>query len=564
MNGWTKRHKKAYSSSTVETKVPIILSILLILVFFWGQKANSQKGCPDCLRTAILENFSNPHAPQYEKQLEEWNKCMRQQLGEYASFDPNDPKVKQAMAKCAHLSPPEVDYMHPSSIISKLVEVLTSPCFRIALAGQRFVNSPYSPRIPEYFFRGEFEAGLSGEKDERGRDIKSRLTLELYYNGNPIELVKRWTTSSTLTSVSSQYNRMFDNPDAELRREKPIDDLLRDFERRPVSCQIDFGDKRELKPGEEVEVKLLDFRDWKGRPSKYFNRVIVEVEHGRVDGGIPVVSDPEGDRRCAFRLDDLPLTLVYTAPSEGGQSVDRITVYSSCQILDDGKVLMELTEPHTKIAEEEIKIVRPYLMTDFSTKMEALFPPDLDIDYKFTLNTEIKAMYRLVGYYEQRSTGIVSESYELISRDIKSFSGTGSAFGQEVSGDCVTTTTGSATVSRAEITSASGTLIIDYDGRSGAVREVTLQDISVELGIDGDVTTTQKCTKPPQTETSSFPFKFLVVHPDEPYVRPILDWPSFRKASGDLKSGMISGGGTEELGLWRITLKYSFRKAPDK
>jgi hypothetical protein len=454
------------------------------------------------------------------------------------------------------------------SLISRLAETLTSPCFHLQRT-DIVVPEPEAARFgskakpPEYVFEAKYEENLN-QRGADGSTVMNRLTIDLFYDGSPREQVASWSVTSGINSYTACVNRMFKNADAVMKGVRPIEALLEDFERRPVFCRIDLGDKRELKPGEEVEVKLLDFRDRKGRPSKYFNRVIVEVEHGRVDGGIPVVSDPEGDRRCAFRLDDLPLTLVYTAPSEGGQSVDRITVYSSCQILDDGKVLMELTEPNTKIAEEEIKVVRPYVMADFSTKMEAIFPPDLDIDYKFSLNTEIKAMYRLVGYSEQRSTGIVSESYELISRDIKSFSGTGSAFGQEVSGDCVTTTTGSATLSRAEITSASGTLIIDYDGRSGAVREVTLQNISVELGIDGDVTTTQKCTKPPMTDTGSFPFKLLVLPPDDPYVRPVLDWPSFRKASGDLKSGTISGGGTEELGLWRITLKYFFRKAPDK
>jgi len=572
MGDGVKRHTETYPSCKGDKRIPIILSMLLILVSSWGEKADSQRGCPDCLRTAILENFSNPHAPQYEKQLEEWNKCMRQQLGEYASFDPHDPKLKEAMAKCAHLFPPEIDYMHPSSVISKLVEVLTSPCFHIALAGpgsqptetlrldpesyKRLVNRPYLPRIPEYFFLGKFEAGLSGEKDERGRDIKSRLTLELYYNGNPIELVKRWTTTSTLTSVSSQYNRMFDNPDAELRREKPIDNLLRDFERRPVNCQIDLGDKQEIAPGEEVEIKLYDFRDEKGRPSKHFNRIIVEVEHGRIEGGFDLISSAESANRRAFSLDDLPIKLVYVLPPEKNISIDKIIVYSSCQILDDDKVPMEMTEPDRKIAEKQIKIVRPDLTADYTARLEFLMFPE-GWEGRFEINTMIRATYRLSSRVE--SSGRISEVYELTSSSLLSCSGQGSLYYKEVSGNCVTTWQGKSSLSGAKIKEPESLLIIDYDAKSGSVQKVKLSNFAFKADIDGDITFTQVCTNPPRTYTASTPFKVLVNPGDEPFTA-VYDWPGFQQASGHLKSGIISGGGSEILGPWRLTLSYTLHK----
>jgi len=574
MGGGVKRPKKTYSAFKGDKRVPIILLMLLILVSSLGQKADSQKGCTDCLRTAILETFSNPHAPQYEKQLEEWNKCMRQQLGEYASFDPNDPKLKEAMVKCAHLFPPEIDYMHPSSVISKLVEVLTSPCFRIALAGpgsqrteplrldpesyERFVNRPYLPRIPEYFFLGKFEAGLSGERDERGRDIKSRLTLELYYNGNPIELVKRWTTTSTLNSVSSQYNRMFDNPDAELRQEKPIDNLLRDFERRPVSCQIDLGGKQEVAPGEEVEIKLYDFRDEKGRPSKHFNRIIVEVDQGIIEGGFDLISSSESENRRAFSLDDLPIKLVYVLPPEKKTSVDKITVYSSCQILDDDKVPMEMTESDRKIAEKQIKIIRPDLTADYTARLEFLmFPEEWEEAAKFEINTRIRATYRLNSRHE--SSGRISEVYELTSSSLLSCSGQGSLYYKEVSGNCVTTWQGKSSLSGAKITEPDRFLIIYYDAKSGSVQKVNLPNFGFRADIAGDITSTQVCTNPPSTHTASIPFKVLVNPGDEPFPA-VYDWPAFQQASGHLKSGIISGGGSEILGPWRIILSYTLHK----
>lgn len=454
------------------------------------------------------------------------------------------------------------------SVLSRLAETLTSPCFHLQrtdiglpeLEAARF-GSKAEP--PEYVFEARYEENLN-QREADGSVVNSRLTIDLYYDGAPRERVASWSVTSGINSYTACVNRMFTNSDAVLKGVRPIEALLEDFERRPISGRIDLGAKRELRPGEEIKVKLLDFRDRKGRSSKYFNRVIVEVEHGRLDGGVPVVSDPEGDKRCAFRLDDLPLTLTYTAPSEGGLSADRITVYSSCQILDDGKVAMELTEPDKKIAEKEVPIVRPDLTAEFSSQLEALTLPGNFADGKFFLSADIRATYRLHGYSEEEGTGLATETYELISRDIKSFSGAGNVYDQQVEGDCVVTTTGSASVSSAKITSTAGTLWIEYDVRSGVVQEVTLQDFSVEFAINGDVIITEKCTKPPREDRASSPFRHLVIPPDDPSVLVVLDWPGFKKASGDMRSGTISGGGTEDVGPWRITLKYSFQRASDK
>jgi len=50
---------------------------------------------------------------------------------------------------------------------------------------------PGGLRPPEYLFKGSFDAGLTGVTDDRGREIKSRFILKLYYNGSPEELINR-------------------------------------------------------------------------------------------------------------------------------------------------------------------------------------------------------------------------------------------------------------------------------------------------------------------------------------------------------------------------------------
>jgi len=51
----------------------------------------AQKQCEECARRAILEEFTNPNNPDYEQKREEWRQCMQELLGDYVSFDANDP-----------------------------------------------------------------------------------------------------------------------------------------------------------------------------------------------------------------------------------------------------------------------------------------------------------------------------------------------------------------------------------------------------------------------------------------------------------------------------------------
>ncbi|MFO7852750.1 MAG: hypothetical protein ACQERS_00330 [Bacteroidota bacterium] len=506
-----------------------------------------------------MTKFSNPHAPQYEKQMEEWNSCMQNELGSYRSFDADDPRVKQAMEKCGDMEPAAPDYMHPSSILVKLASLFTSPCFRISAASIGQFSFPQ--KIPEYFFRGSFDAGISGETNAQGKEIRSRLTLELYYNGDPVELVKSWTTESTLTSVSSQYNRMFDNSNAALRSDIPVENLLSDFERRPVTCRIDLGKKKEVGPGEETEIKILDLKDEKGRTPKYFNRIIVETEYGRIKGGSILNSDPLSNKRRAFLLDQSPVTFVYEAPDDRSSQTDKIIVYSSCQILNPAKVPLEFTEPDKKIAEEEIKIIRSDLTADFTSVLEE-FSLAKDVDYQITFKSNIRANYRLINVSADKEDGTIRESYRLISSSLQSFSGDGKIFWEETSSNCLTTGRGSAMASGCKIYQTTGLLRITYDANSGDVRKVETGDFNLEYNMDGQVILTEKCKKPPETRTSSSPWP--VMHIPKTIQGLVTDDPEFEKASGNRDNGTITGGGTKAFAMWRLNVKYTLNRTVKK
>lgn len=536
----------------------VVISIFFLLST-QIQLSIAQTDCNGCRRTAILDKLNNPHSSQYDKQNEEWNRCMQNQLGSYSSFDADDPKVKQAMEKCADLVPAAADYMHRSGVLGKLAGLLTSPCFHVSIEARE--QSSFPRKIPEYFFVCSFDAGISGETNAQGKEIRSRLTLGLYYNGEPVELVKNWVTESTVTTVSSQYNRMFDNSDALLRSDVPLENLLRDFERRPVSCRIDPVKKEELGPGEETEIRILDFKDEKGRIPKYFNRIIVETEHGRIKGGSRLNSDPLSDKRRAFRLDRIPVTFIYEVPDDGTYQSDKITVYSSCQILDPGKVAMEFTEPDKKIAEREINIVRPDLTADFSSVMEE-FSPEKDIDYLITFKSDIRAAYRLINVTVDKDDGTIKESYRLISSNIQSFSGDGKIFWQKKSQNCLTTGKGSAAASGCRIHQTTNLLRIIYDAGSGDVRKVETGDFNLEYDMDGLLELTEKCTNPPETRTTSSPWPLM--HIPKSIQGVVKGEPEFEKASGNRKSGTITGGGTKTFIMWRLNVNYTLRRAGNK
>jgi hypothetical protein len=58
------------------------LFITLGLLFFPALVTPlSATDCENCARRAALVEFKNLHAPDYEKQLDEWNECMVQKFG---------------------------------------------------------------------------------------------------------------------------------------------------------------------------------------------------------------------------------------------------------------------------------------------------------------------------------------------------------------------------------------------------------------------------------------------------------------------------------------------------
>jgi hypothetical protein len=236
--------------------------------------------------------------------------------------------------------------MSQSGVVASLVPILGSGCFHMVGSGSH---------TPEYAFRGSFETGIDAGKDDAGDTLVSRLTLELWFIGAPRQMIKKWTTLSTLNDVHSQYNRMFKfDRYSPLRKDMPLEALLVEFEQPPDSCTIDLRGKQIVKPGEEIPIDLKEFKDTQGRQPKPFNRILVHVAEGKILNGTPWENFTEDK---VFLLDKDVVTLRYQAPTEEGVTEDTLWVKDACEILPDTVVPMgKVEELGRDIAKRKIPI----------------------------------------------------------------------------------------------------------------------------------------------------------------------------------------------------------------
>lgn len=332
------------------TRVQRGFLFLLVLAFLAAPFATvGVDGCERCPRRAFLKEVKNLHAPSHEQDMKEWNTCMAEHMS-YETFDPGDEQFQNAVEECGP-GPGETPVMYPGSITGYLTILFRSPCFAMTWPGGRVCELP-----PEYFFTAEFDANPTGTTDS-GKPVKSTFTIRLFYDGDRVEEVDSWTTKSTAKSISSQYNRMFKNSDAAMKRSVPLEETLWDFERQPLSCTV-TAEKKRVRPGETVRILLDDFRDERGRPAKDFQRIVVTVREGRIKNG----GDSQyGFQSRVFRVGDGRIELQYEAPYawRDEQGRELVSVYNSCYIGKTSVKPLFETVRDKKIGEQQLEIVMP-------------------------------------------------------------------------------------------------------------------------------------------------------------------------------------------------------------
>jgi len=317
----------------------IMAALIFIFCFLWFvvYPVFSQQGdCHGCKRRATLSEF-NIHDP---------DNC----------FKVND--------KNGNISPEAKEAIYVNNR-TRLSEWFHSDCFSIQMTKSHVEEleekiddvEGFGSRwkFPEYTFKLSFTSGLPGTEmhPENGRPIVSRFDVSIYFLGESEELVHTWTVFGALNTDrtgqlsgsghSSGMGRL-------IRSSTPIADVLWAFEKMPRICSIK-PEKNEVLPEEEIKISLSGFRDLHGEKSREFNRILVAADQGEILNGKNCHND---SNMKVFRLDEVPIQLLYKAPRKCDEDLDRITVFNSCEILSVDKVPLAGTQQYKKIGEVEI------------------------------------------------------------------------------------------------------------------------------------------------------------------------------------------------------------------
>jgi hypothetical protein len=326
--------------------IRILMTIIFICVLC-QLTAQPNQNCQVCDRHGMLTEFMNPSNPDYEQKRQEWRDCMSKLLGNYVSFNADDPKVSAAAEQCAGFEPENSAYCYPEIISVYLGERLTNPCFHM-LASDYF--KPGINKEPEYIFKGSYEPNLIGGRIVEAvtgvfKPIIARMTLGLYYNGTAPELVKEWVSEGTLNSPKGLFVR--------LNIPKSINPLLDEFEKRPVSCDVKIPEPEEICRSGTAEIELSGFKDATGSVSKSFNRILVNIYKGEILNG---ENSDLGPDYKVFTIGEGTIKVKYKPPADKDGGYDWLRVYNSCEILPPEKASMSGTLTDEMIVDQHFPI----------------------------------------------------------------------------------------------------------------------------------------------------------------------------------------------------------------
>ena len=218
---------------------------------------------------------------------------------------------------------------------------------------------PKNYKQPEYSVDVDFVSGLENQFRERdNRPIVSRLKVSMYFEGDERELVHEWEVNGTLDPVSGVSNSIsvLQGKLRKAYKEGPkITEIIDEFEKRPDDCQMKLEEEM-VKLEQVIEIELSDFKDVMGETSREFNRVMLQVLHGKILNGMP--SKYSDDLRI-FPVGEEPIKIKYQAPDSCDTSTDSLIINSSCEILDEGREPYADTELDEEIQNKEIPLFCP-------------------------------------------------------------------------------------------------------------------------------------------------------------------------------------------------------------
>jgi hypothetical protein len=253
------------------------------------------------------------------------------------------------------------------SIRNWLIGLISRDCFHFKLpqvvdtsleqgnpAGRVYRLKPTLTPENEYSFDVNLLSDLNEITDE-GDSIRSSPTISMYFEGEQRELVHCWKTrkpGDTLSNISNGWLWLENELKSNYNEGSDIYEIIKDFEKKPTSCQIKLQ-KENVNINEVIEIELSDFQDAIGESSREFNRIIIHAPSGEIMNGEESYIGPDFK---VFRVDDGTITVKYRAPDDNKKNMERITVFSSCDILPAARVPMSSAEIYEPIREITIGI----------------------------------------------------------------------------------------------------------------------------------------------------------------------------------------------------------------
>lgn len=329
------------------SKSILTISLLILAVSF---KTGAQRRCEDCARRGMLVEFLNLHNQDYEQRLKQWNECMRQQLGdrEFKEEDSLNQELNDAIEKCRELDPPEKWYCYPSMMSVYIGERFTNPCFHLL---SPIYYAPGSDKPPEYIFKGSYEANIKGGRvivyaEDYKKPVIAKMELRLYYNGNTPEMIQEWSSENTINEPRALFNK--------LKTPKSLNPVFEEFEKRPVSIDVEVPSQEELCENGTGVIVLSGFKDAGGNASREFNRIVVSIYSGKILNGAESNYGPDYK---VFTVGEGEVRVEYQPPEDKGDGYEWLKVYNSCDILPKEKHPLSSTTPGELIVDQHFPII---------------------------------------------------------------------------------------------------------------------------------------------------------------------------------------------------------------
>ena len=143
----------------------------------------------------------------------------------------------------------------------------------------------------------------------------------------------------------------------------PIDDIIYDYEHIPWSCEVE-PEKEEISVGDKMTITIKDIKDSKGRESKPWQRIVVEIEKGEITNGVK-----QYEEKCyAFLVGDGEVEVEYKAPEDCEESgTEKVFVYNSCDWGKEWISPLQITGSQKEIGNDEFEITCDWEGTIAST-----------------------------------------------------------------------------------------------------------------------------------------------------------------------------------------------------